>query len=109
MVIGDEILTPDSSRFWPALDYEVGRSQKSFDKQYIRDWIKSTGYDPESGTPIPDEVIQVTVSKYKEAFKHYSIVVFSCLRRIYGKISDRRPVELLQAQRLLAMHGYTSG
>lgn len=69
LVIGDEVLTPDSSRFWPADDYEVGRSQKSFDKQYLRDWMKSTGYDPEAGVPIPDEVIDTTVSKYKEAYK----------------------------------------
>ncbi len=69
LVIGDEVLTPDSSRFWPASDYQVGRGQKSFDKQYIRDWIKSTGYDPESGTPIPDDVIDVTVNKYKEAYQ----------------------------------------
>lgn len=69
LVIGDEVLTPDSSRFWPASDYQVGKSQKSFDKQYIRDWIKSTGYDPESGMPIPDDVIDVTVNKYKEAYQ----------------------------------------
>lgn len=69
LIIGDEMLTPDSSRFWPLSDYEVGHSQKSFDKQYVRDWIKSTGYDPESGIPIPDEVIQVTTQKYKEAYK----------------------------------------
>lgn len=69
LVIGDEVLTPDSSRFWPASDYEVGRGQKSFDKQYIRDWIKSTGYDPESGTPIPDDVIQTTSNKYIEAYE----------------------------------------
>ncbi len=69
LVIGDEVLTPDSSRFWPADDYEVGRSQKSFDKQYIRDWIKSTGYDPESGTPIPTDVIDTTAKKYIEAYE----------------------------------------
>lgn len=69
LVIGDEVLTPDSSRFWPANDYEVGRCQKSFDKQYLRDWMKSTGYDPEAGIPIPDEVINTTVNKYKEAYK----------------------------------------
>ncbi len=69
LVIGDEVLTPDSSRFWPASDYQVGRGQKSFDKQYIRDWIKSTGYNPESNTPIPDDVIDVTVNKYKEAYE----------------------------------------
>lgn len=69
LVIGDEVLTPDSSRFWPASDYQVGRGQKSFDKQYIRDWIKSTGYDPKSGTPIPNDVIDVTVNKYKESYQ----------------------------------------
>ncbi len=69
LVLGDEVLTPDSSRFWPADDYEVGRGQKSFDKQYIRDWIKSTGYDPESGTPIPDDVIETTSKKYIEAYE----------------------------------------
>ena len=68
LVIGDEVLTPDSSRFWPASDYQVGRGQKSFDKQYIRDWIKSTGYDPESGTPIPDDVIDVTVRSLSNTY-----------------------------------------
>lgn len=69
LVLGDEVLTPDSSRFWPAQDYEIGRSQKSFDKQYLRDWIKSSGYNPESGTPIPEDVIQTTANKYKDAFE----------------------------------------
>ena len=69
LVLGDEVLTPDSSRFWPANDYEVGRSQKSFDKQYVRDWIKSTGYNPESGIPIPDDVIATTSKKYIEAYE----------------------------------------
>ena len=69
LVLGDEVLTPDSSRFWPANDYEVGKSQKSFDKQYMRDWIKQSGYNPESGDAIPQDVIDVTVSKYKEAYK----------------------------------------
>lgn len=69
LVLADEVLTPDSSRFWPAQDYQVGRSQKSFDKQYLRDWIKSSGYNPESGSPIPDDVIQTTADKYAEAFE----------------------------------------
>ena len=69
LVLADEVLTPDSSRFWPANDFEVGRSQKSFDKQYMRDWIKSTGYDPESGMPIPQDVIDTTVKKYEEAYE----------------------------------------
>lgn len=69
LVLADEVLTPDSSRFWPANDYEVGRSQKSFDKQYLRDWIKQSGYNPESGDAIPQEVIDTTVQKYAEAFE----------------------------------------
>ncbi len=69
LVLADEVLTPDSSRFWPASDYQVGRSQKSFDKQYLRDWMKSTGYNPESGASIPEEVIQTTVNKYSESFE----------------------------------------
>lgn len=69
LVLADEVLTPDSSRFWPAQDYQVGRSQKSFDKQYLRDWIKSSGYNPETGSPIPDDVIQTTADKYAEAFE----------------------------------------
>ena len=69
LVLGDEVLTPDSSRFWPANDYEVGRSQKSFDKQYIRDWIKSSGYNPETKAPIPEDVINTTSAKYVEAYE----------------------------------------
>ena len=69
LTLGDEVLTPDSSRFWPANDYEVGRGQKSFDKQYIRDWIKNTGYDPETKAPIPEDVIKTTSAKYVEAYE----------------------------------------
>lgn len=69
LVLADEVLTPDSSRFWPANDYQIGCSQKSFDKQYLRDWIKSSNYNPESGLPIPDDVIQTTKNKYEEAFE----------------------------------------
>ena len=69
LVLGDEVLTPDSSRFWPAKDYVVGTSQKSFDKQYMRDWIKSSGYDPETKAPIPDEVVTTTENKYIEAYE----------------------------------------
>lgn len=69
LVLGDEVLTPDSSRFWPAKDYVVGKSQKSFDKQYLRDWIKSSGYDPETKAPIPDDVINTTSAKYVEAYE----------------------------------------
>lgn len=69
LVLADEVLTPDSSRFWPANDYEVGRAQRSFDKQYIRDWIINTGYNPESKELIPNDVIETTSKKYIEAYE----------------------------------------
>lgn len=69
LVLADEVLTPDSSRFWPAKDYEIGRSQKSFDKQYMRDWLKETGWDAQNPTPIPEDVIATTRAKYIEAYE----------------------------------------
>ena len=69
LVLADEVLTPDSSRFWPASDYEIGRSQKSFDKQYMRDWLKKNNWDAEKPTPIPEDVIQTTRAKYIEAYE----------------------------------------
>lgn len=69
LVLADEVLTPDSSRFWPAKDYEVGKSQKSFDKQYMRDWLKETSWDAENPTPIPENVVETTRAKYIEAYE----------------------------------------
>lgn len=69
LILADEVLTPDSSRFWPASDYEVGRSQKSFDKQYLRDWLKQTNWDANNPTPIPDDVINTTRAKYIDAYE----------------------------------------
>ncbi len=69
LVLGDEVLTPDSSRFWPASDYEIGRGQKSFDKQYMRDWLKENKWDAENPTPIPEDVINTTRAKYIEAYE----------------------------------------
>ena len=67
------MLTPDSSRFWSAADYAPGRGQASFDKQYVRDWMKSNGLDTaaKSGTRVtlPDDVVQRTADKYREAFR----------------------------------------
>ena len=69
LVLGDEVLTPDSSRFWPLDEYTVGKSQKSFDKQYIRDWLKANSWDANNPTPIPADVIEVTRNKYIEAYE----------------------------------------
>jgi phosphoribosylaminoimidazole-succinocarboxamide synthase len=70
LTIGDEICTPDSSRFWPADQYEPGRGQPSFDKQYVRDWASSTGWDRNPpAPPIPDDVVARTREKYVEAYE----------------------------------------
>jgi phosphoribosylaminoimidazole-succinocarboxamide synthase len=70
VVLADEVLTPDSSRFWPADEYEPGRSQASFDKQYLRDWLDAEGWDRKPPAPrLPDEVIENTRAKYLEAYK----------------------------------------
>ena len=66
MVIGDEMLTPDSSRFWPLEGYEAGKGQPSYDKQFVRDWLKA---NPDSDYLLPDEVIEKTVDKYKDAYE----------------------------------------
>ncbi len=68
--VGDEVLTPDSSRFWPADTYEVGRAQPSFDKQYVRDWASGTGWDKKPPAPaIPDDVVAGTRARYIEAYE----------------------------------------
>lgn len=66
VVLGDEMLTPDSSRFWPLEGYEAGKSQPSFDKQFVRDWLKA---NPDSDYLLPEEVVIKTVGKYKEAYE----------------------------------------
>lgn len=66
IVLGDEMLTPDSSRFWPLEGYEAGKGQPSFDKQFVRDWLKQ---NPDSGYQLPEEVVAKTVDKYKEAYE----------------------------------------
>jgi phosphoribosylaminoimidazole-succinocarboxamide synthase len=70
ITLGDEVLTPDSSRFWPADTYEPGRSQPSFDKQYVRDWASGTGWDKRPpAPPIPDDVVAQTREKYVRAYE----------------------------------------
>lgn len=66
VILGDEMLTPDSSRFWPVEGYEPGHGQPSFDKQFVRDWLKA---NPDSDYNLPDDVIAKTIAKYMEAYK----------------------------------------
>ena len=70
LVLGDEVLTPDSSRFWPVEGYEPGRSQPSFDKQPVRDWATDSGWDRSPPAPaIPDEVVESTRARYRDAYE----------------------------------------
>ncbi len=70
LTLGDEVCTPDSSRFWPAGEYQPGRTQPSFDKQFVRDWASSTGWDRNPPAPaIPEDVVARTREKYIEAYE----------------------------------------
>ena len=70
IMLVDEVLTPDSSRFWPIDQYEPGRGQASFDKQFVRDWLEQTDWDKNSEPPeLPDDIIARTREKYIEAYE----------------------------------------
>jgi phosphoribosylaminoimidazole-succinocarboxamide synthase len=70
LILIDEVLTPDSSRFWPADRYEPGRAQASFDKQFLREWLETTSWDKNSQPPmLPDEIVAKTRAKYVEAYE----------------------------------------
>ena len=78
IVLGDEALTPDSSRFWPADSYEPGRPQPSFDKQFVRDWCETTGWDKTApGPELPDDVVAGTRARYVEAFERITEIRFA--------------------------------
>ena len=70
LTLGDEVLTPDSSRFWPADGWQPGRAQPSYDKQYVRDWLNDIGWDRRApGPELPEEVVERTRAKYVEAYE----------------------------------------
>ncbi|MCW2616755.1 MAG: phosphoribosylaminoimidazole-succinocarboxamide synthase [Frankiales bacterium] len=70
LVLGDEVLTPDSSRFWPADGWQPGRAQPSYDKQYVRDWLDASGWDRTApGPELPEDVVERTRAKYVEAYE----------------------------------------
>jgi phosphoribosylaminoimidazole-succinocarboxamide synthase len=86
VILIDEVLTPDSSRFWPADEYKPGGPQPSFDKQYVRDWLDSTGWDHSPPAPeLPDEVVDASRARYIEAYERVSGRPFdSWLKEVQG-------------------------
>ena len=81
-MIADEVLTPDSSRFWPAASWQPGRPQPSYDKQYVRDWLTSpaSGWDRKSEQPppaLPQETVEATRAKYIEAYERLTGTTWS--------------------------------
>jgi phosphoribosylaminoimidazole-succinocarboxamide synthase len=77
LILGDEALTPDSSRFWPADEYEAGRAQASFDKQYVRDYCESLGWDKTApGPELPEEVVAGTRARYVNGFERLTGIPF---------------------------------
>ena len=91
LILIDEVLTPDSSRFWPADGYEAGRSQPSFDKQYVRDWLDASGWDHEPPPPeLPADVVARTAATYAEAYERITGEPFEdYLRRMRVGGSER--------------------
>jgi phosphoribosylaminoimidazole-succinocarboxamide synthase len=78
LILIDEVLTPDSSRFWPADRYQPGRGQPSYDKQFVRDWLETTGWDKNSEPPeLPREIVAKTREKYIEAYERLSGQAFA--------------------------------
>jgi phosphoribosylaminoimidazole-succinocarboxamide synthase len=78
VVLGDEAMTPDSSRFWPISEYEPGRPQPSFDKQFVRDWCESTGWNKKApGPELPEDVVAGTRARYVEAFERLTEIAFA--------------------------------
>jgi phosphoribosylaminoimidazole-succinocarboxamide synthase len=85
LILVDEMLTPDSSRFWPADRYEPGGPQPSFDKQYVRDWLDASGWDREPPPPsLPAEVVEQTAARYREAYERITGEPFAAYRERMG-------------------------
>jgi phosphoribosylaminoimidazole-succinocarboxamide synthase len=94
LTLGDEVCTPDSSRFWPADEYEPGRAQPSFDKQFVRDWASSTGWDRNPPAPaIPDDVVARTREKYVEAYERITGESFDAWLRRCRQAPPTIPVD----------------
>jgi phosphoribosylaminoimidazole-succinocarboxamide synthase len=106
LILVDEVLTPDSSRFWPADGYELGRVQPSFDKQFVRDWLDASGWDHEPPPPeLPAQVIERTSEKYREAYHRITGDPFDHYCHLSGVTSGEDAVaEAADLERLRRKH-----
>jgi phosphoribosylaminoimidazole-succinocarboxamide synthase len=90
LILCDEALTPDSSRFWPADRYAPGKAQPSFDKQFVRDWLDSAGWDREPPPPdLPLDVIEQTAARYREAYERVTGEAFPDYLARIGDAEER--------------------
>ena len=90
LVVGDEVLTPDSSRYWPAEGFEIGHGQSSFDKQYVRDWAAGSGWDKRPPAPaIPDDIVAGTRARYVEAYERIAGEPFGAWLERTGAASEQ--------------------
>jgi phosphoribosylaminoimidazole-succinocarboxamide synthase len=107
LILIDEVLTPDSSRFWPAEGYAPGRSQPSFDKQFVRDWLDASGWDHEPPPPrLPAEVVARTAEKYRDAYERVAGEPWDRYRHAMGISGDRdRQASDDDLERLRRQHG----
>jgi phosphoribosylaminoimidazole-succinocarboxamide synthase len=88
ITLGDEVLTPDSSRYWPADVYEAGRPQASFDKQFVRDWARSTGWDKTPPAPeLPPHIVEQSQKRYIEAYERLTGKSFSSWLDSVGSVA----------------------
>ena len=105
LILIDEVLTPDSSRFWPADAYAEGKAQPSFDKQFVRDWLDASGWDHEPPPPeLPGEVVERTAEKYREAYERVSGERWEHYRHRMGVMTDDDEVQAKDLERLRAEH-----
>nr|POE98808.1 phosphoribosylaminoimidazole-succinocarboxamide synthase [Quercus suber] len=89
IVLVDEVLTPDSSRFWPAQQYTVGAAQQSYDKQYLRDWLTTSGLKGKPGVSMSEEVVRETAAKYREAYEKITVELV-LFQRVLIRLSPHR-------------------
>jgi phosphoribosylaminoimidazole-succinocarboxamide synthase len=105
LILIDEVLTPDSSRFWPAEGHAPGVSQPSFDKQYVRDWLDASGWDHEPPPPdLPAEVVQRTADTYRDAYERVTGDDFDRYLQRVGIIASDGDRDAADLERLRREH-----